>query len=35
MSWDVQGMSDVYVLVVVNQDEQFALWPDYKVILGC
>ncbi|MDO9469219.1 MAG: MbtH family NRPS accessory protein [Nitrosomonas sp.] len=34
MSWDENETSEVIYLVVVNHEEQYSIWPDYKAIPG-
>ncbi len=34
MSWDESETSTVTYLVVINHEEQYSIWPDYKEIPG-
>ena len=34
MSWDENETSEITYLVVVNHEEQYSIWPDYKAIPG-
>ncbi len=34
MSWDENEASEITYLVVVNHEEQYSIWPDYKAIPG-
>lgn len=34
MSWDENETSEITYLVVVNHEEQYSIWPDYKTIPG-